>query len=400
MVNRVVLIVLDSAGVGYLPDAYEFNDDGVNTLLHIYQERGELKIPNLCSLGVGRIVDVGCTQEGIAGCYGKMGERSPNKDTTTGHWEIAGVPLDLPFPTYPDGFPQGIIQEFEAKIGTKTLGNYPSSGTEILEELGADHVKTGYPIVYTSADSVFQIATHEDVVSLERLYAYCRIARGILTGEHAVVRVIARPFVGSTGKFERDNAARKDFSLAPPRETLLDVLKKEGFFVIGVGKIGDIFAHRGLTEEIHTDDNDDGIDKTIKSMRKHRNGKGLVFVNLVDFDSVYGHRRDVEGYARALEDFDRRVPQIMDALSKGDILIITADHGCDPTHQVHTDHTREYVPLLVYGEMAKKNVDLGIRESFADCGQTVADMLGAVRLEYGRSFKEDIINGRKGLGSS
>ena len=391
MVNRVVLIVIDSAGVGYLPDAHRFNDDAANTLLHIYQERGRLDIPNLCSLGIGKIVDVHCRQEETMGCYGKMGERSPYKDTTTGHWEIAGVVLDFSFPTYPDGFPHGLIEEFEKKIGIRILGNYPCSGTEILKELGPDHVKTGYPIVYTSADSVFQIAAHEDIVPLEKLYEYCRIARSILTGKHAVARVIARPFTGSKGKFERDNAARKDFSLAPPDETLLDMLKKEGFFVVGVGKIGDIFGHRGLTEEIHTDDNKDGIDKTIESIKRYRNKNGLIFVNLVDFDTVYGHRRNVEGYARALEDFDRTIPLLVDALSKDDILIITADHGCDPTHKAHTDHTREYVPLLLYGEMAKKNVNLGTRDTFADCGQTIADMLGAGRLKYGKSFKGDVI---------
>jgi len=391
MVNRVVLIVMDSAGVGYMPDAYRFNDDEVNTLLHIYQERGRLEIPNLCSLGIGRIVNADCRREEITGCYGKMGERSPYKDTTTGHWEIAGVVPDFSFPIYPDGFPRDIIEEFEKKIGTQILGNYPCSGTEILKELGADHVETGYPIVYTSADSVFQIAAHEDIVSLEKLYEYCRIARNMLTANHAVARVIARPFKGSPGKFERDNAARKDFSLAPPDETLLDILKKEGFFVVGIGKIGDIFGHRGLTEEVHTDDNRNGIDKTIASMKKYRNKSGLIFVNFVDFDTVYGHRRNVKGYARALEDFDRRIPQLIDALSKDDILIITADHGCDPTHRAHTDHTREYVPVLLYGELAKKDVNLGTRDTFADCGQTIADMLGAGRLKYGKSFKGEVI---------
>jgi phosphopentomutase len=391
MVNRVLLMVIDSVGVGHMPDADRFNDDQANTLLHIFRERGRLEIPNLCSLGIGLIVDVDCRQEGAIGCYGKMGERSPNKDTTTGHWELAGVVLDSPFPTYPHGFPRDIIKEFEERIGTQILGNYPHSGTEILEELGADHVETGYPIVYTSADSVFQIAAHEDIVPRVKLYEYCQIARSILTGQHAVARVIARPFRGSPGKFERDNASRKDFSLAPPDETLLDMLRKEGFFVVGVGKIGDIFGHRGLTEEIHTDNNRDGIDRTLESMKKYRNRRGLVFVNLVDFDTVYGHRRNVEGYARALEDLDRRIPQLMDTLSKEDVLIITADHGCDPTHGAHTDHTREYVPLLLYGEMLKKNVSLGTRTTFADCGQTIADMLGARKLKHGKSFKGEVI---------
>ena len=392
MVNRVVLIVLDSVGVGYLPDAHRFNDDGVNTLLHIYQVRGSLDIPNLCSLGMGKIVDVGCRGGEIRGCYGKMGERSPNKDTTTGHWEIAGVVLDVPFPTYPTGFPPDIIEEFEKKIGTKTLGNYPRSGTEILKELGDHHMETGYPIVYTSADSVFQLAAHEDIVSLETLYEYCRVARNMLTGKHAVVRVIARPFRGSSGRFERDDAARRDLSLTPPGETLLDRLRKRGCFVAGVGKIGEIFAHRGLTEEMHTNDNRDGVDKTVGLMRKYQNKTGLIFVNLVDFDMAYGHRRNAEGYARALEDFDRRIPQIMDALSEDDVLIITADHGCDPAYGAHTDHTREYVPLLVCGETIRKEIDLGTRDTFADCGQTIADMLGAGTLQYGRSFKGEISN--------
>ena len=392
MIKRFVLIVLDSVGVGYLPDARWFNDDGVNTLLHIYQARGSLDIPNLCSLGMGKIADVGCRDAEIKACYGKMGERSPNKDTTTGHWEIAGIVLDVPFPTYPTGFPPEIIEEFEKRIGTKTLGNYPRSGTEILKELGDHHMETGYPIVYTSADSVFQLAAHEDIVSLETLYEYCRDARNMLTGKHAVVRVIARPFRGSPGRFERDDAARRDLSLTPPGETLLDRMKKQGFFVAGVGKIGEIFAHRGLTEEIHTNDNRDGVDKTIELIGKYQNRTGLIFVNLVDFDMVYGHRRNVEGYARALEEFDRRIPQILDELSKDDALIITADHGCDPAYGAHTDHTREYVPLLVCGETIRKDIDLGTRDTFADCGQTIADMLGAGTLQYGRSFKGEVSN--------
>ena len=372
-VDRVVTVVLDSAGVGYMPDSDLFQDDGVNTLLHVFQKRGKLEIPNLCALGMGQILDIPCPQGEIIGCYGKMGEQSPNKDTTSGHWELAGLILDSPLPTYPDGFPHELIEEYEEKIGTKILGNYPSSGTEILKELGEDHVKTGYPIVYTSADSVFQIAAHEDVVPLERLYEYCKIARGLLIDEHVVARVIARPFLGASGKFTRNNAARKDYSLVPSGETLLDNLKEEGFFVVGVGKIGDIFGHKGLTEEIHTNNNDDGIDKVIESLRHTKNKTGFIFANLVDFDMVYGHRRNVEGYAKALEDFDRRMPQIMDALTEKDVLMITADHGCDPTYEVHTDHTREYVPILVYGEGIKTGINLGTRDTFADCGQTIAD---------------------------
>ena len=391
MINRVILIVMDSVGVGQLPDAEWFNDDRTDTLLHIYQQTGRLDIPNLCALGLGKISAVGCKTQEIIGCYGKMGEQSPGKDTTTGHWEIAGLVLDSAFPTYPNGFPLDIIEAFEKKISKKILGNYPRSGTKIIEELGEKHLKTGRPIVYTSADSVFQIAAHEDIIPLEDLYEYCRIARSILSGQHAVGRVIARPFKGTPGKFERHNAARKDFSVAPPAETLLDLLKKKGFVTVGVGKIGDLFGHRGLTDEIHTHSNEDGVDRTLESMEKYRKKKGLIFVNLVDFDMLYGHRRNVAGYAEALEAFDRRIPQMLQAMSPEDLLMITADHGCDPSHNVHTDHTREYVPLLVYGKAIKKDIDLGIRSTFADCGQTIADILGAGKLASGKSFKRDIL---------
>jgi len=391
MINRVILIVMDSVGVGYLPDAERFNDDRSDTLLHIYQQTGKLDIPNLCALGLGKISAVGCKTQEIVGCYGKMGEQSPGKDTTTGHWEIAGLVLDCAFPTYPNGFPLDIIEAFEKKIGKRILGNYARSGTKIIEELGEKHLKTGRPIVYTSADSVFQIAAHEDIIPLKNLYEYCRIARSILSGQHAVGRVIARPFMGTPGKFERHNAARKDFSVIPPAETLLDLLKKKGFFTVGIGKIGDLFGHRGLTDEIHTHSNEDGVDRTLESMEKYRKKKGLIFVNLVDFDMLYGHRRNVAGYAEALEAFDRRIPQMRQAMSPEDLLMITADHGCDPSHNVHTDHTREYVPLLVYGKAIKKDIDLGIRSTFADCGQTIADILGAGKLASGKSFKRDIL---------
>lgn len=393
MINRVILIVLDSVGVGHLPDADQFNDRGAHTLRHIYEQRDVLTIPNLCFLGMGKIVEIGCNTQEIIGCYGKMAEQSSNKDTTTGHWEIAGIVLDSAFPTYPDGFPPDIIEAFEKKIGKKILGNYPRSGTAILEELGEEHLKTGRPIVYTSADSVFQIAAHEDIIPLEMLYNYCRIARSLLIGRHSVGRVIARPFMGTPGKFERNNAARKDFSVTPPAETLLDLLKRKGFFTVGVGKIGDLFGHRGLSDEIHTKNNEDGVDRTLESMGNYRGQKGLIFVNLVDFDMVYGHRRNVVGYAQALEAFDRRIPQILHAMSTDDLLIITADHGCDPSYTVHTDHTREYVPLLVYGTEIKKGINLGIRKTFADCGQTIADIIGAGKLAYGKSFKKDLMHG-------
>ena len=393
MNTRIVLIILDSLGVGSLPDAAAFNDSGAATLPHIYTHHGGLKIPNLCSLGLGEIVPLGCGPEPVSGAYGKMAEQSLNKDTTSGHWEIAGIISSKAFPTYPDGFPLDLIQAFEKKIGRKTLGNYPRSGTAILEELGRLHLDTGDPIVYTSADSVFQIAAHETITSLETLYQYCRIARKLLTGPHSVARVIARPFKGSPGNFERKNSDRKDYSIEPPAETLLDILYKEGLLTVGIGKIGDIFGNRGLTEKIHTNNNLHGIELTCDAMQRHRDEKGLIFTNLVDFDMLYGHRRDTEGYALALEQFDKKLPQIIKNMSPKDILMLTADHGCDPTCTHHTDHTREYVPLLVYGEAIKQGVDLGIRNTFADCGQTITDLLGADKLLNGKSFKDDIVSG-------
>ena len=391
MINRIILIVLDSVGVGYLPDAARFNDDRTDTLRHIYQQAGGLDIPNLCAFGLGKIAAVGCKTQEITGCYGKMAEQSPAKDTTTGHWEIAGLVLDSAFPSYPHGFPADIIKAFEKKIGRKTLGNYPVSGTKIIAELGEEHLKTGRPIIYTSADSVFQIAAHENIIPLEDLYQYCRIARSILNGRHAVGRVIARPFRGTPGKFERHNAARRDFSVTPPAETLLDLVKKKGWITVGVGKIGDLFGHRGLSAEIHTRNNEDGVDRTLETIETYRKQKGLIFVNLVDFDMLYGHRRNASGYAEALEAFDSRIPQLLQTMSTDDLLMITADHGCDPTHELHTDHTREYVPLLVYGKTIKKDIDLGVRTTFADCGQTIADFLGAGELAFGKSFKKELL---------
>ncbi|MBN2407512.1 MAG: phosphopentomutase [Elusimicrobia bacterium] len=391
-IKRAIIIVMDSLGIGAMPDADRFNDAGVNTLLHIHRDSGGLKVPNLRALGMGKLVDLGAGGKELEGCYGRLSEASPNKDTTTGHWELAGLVMKKAFPTYPDGFPQELIKEYEKRIGTGTLGNYARSGTEILKELGEEHYNTGFPIVYTSADSVFQIAAHEEVFGLDRLYEICRIAREMLVGDHPVARVIARPFRGKPGSFERNNAGRKDYSVQPPSDTLLDILKKSGMFVAGVGKIGDIFGHRGLTEEIKAPDNMGNVDLTVKCIREHAEDMGLIFTNLVDFDMVYGHRRDTQGYAGAIEEFDSRLPEIMGSMAPEDVLIITADHGCDPTHSAHTDHTREYVPLLVYGKALKKGVDLGTRQSFADCGQTVSDMLlGEQRLSNGNSFKKDIL---------
>lgn len=392
--ERIIWIVLDSAGVGELPDAAMFQDQGANTLLNIRKQRGRLDLPNLCSLGLGRIVDLDCPRGPVVGCYGKMAERSPGKDTTSGHWELAGLILEQPFPTYPQGFPPEVMAEFEKRIGRQTLGNYPRSGTTILEELGEEHLRTGYPIVYTSADSVFQIAAHEKVITLEELYEFSRIAREILTGEHRVARVIARPFIGKPGKFERNNAGRRDFSIKPPGMTLLNYIKNSGQMSMGLGKIGSIFGHSGFTDEVLTKDNRDGMDKIVEAMVQTRGQKGLIFANLVDFDMVYGHRRNAEGYGAALEEFDRGLEPLMASLDVADLLVITADHGCDPTFAAHTDHTREYVPLLMFGRSIKQGVDLGIRPTFADCGQTLADILGVGPLAQGQSFKKEILDDR------
>jgi phosphopentomutase len=314
-------------------------------------------------------------------------ERSAGKDTTTGHWEIAGITLDRPFPLYPEGFPREIVERLEAAIGTKTLGNYPASGTEIIKILGQQHVKTGYPIIYTSGDSVLQIAAHEGVIPIERLYEICTIARNIMTGKHAVGRVIARPFTGSEDGFVRTDR-RRDFSLKPIQKTILDYVKEKGMEVKAVGKIEDIFAGLGITEAVHTSGNMDGVDKTLEYI--HQSFDGIVFTNLVDFDMKFGHRNDVLGYAHALSRFDERVPELIDALSQQDILIITADHGCDPT-TASTDHSREYVPLLVYGKMLRRGVNLHIRMSFSDIAQTIAEALEIEADFSARSFYTEIL---------
>jgi phosphopentomutase len=386
-IETVVLIVFDSMGVGELPDAAEYGDSGSNTLGNMARAVGGLNLPNLQKLGLGNIIDI----QGVApavdplAAYGKMAEVSKGKDTTTGHWEMSGIILDKPFPVFPHGFPAELITEFESRIGRKTIGNLVASGTEIMVRMGEEHVKTGYPIVYTSADSVFQIAAHEEVIPIEELYRICRIAREMLTGEYAVGRVIARPFIGSPGELRR-TPNRHDFSLEPLAPTLLDNLKDNGFNVMGVGKIVDIFAGRGVTEYIHTQNNMDGIDKTKEYIRMNK--KGLVFTNLVDFDSSYGHRNDSQGYADALVEVDLRVPEILELIDNDKILIITADHGCDPT-TVSTDHSREYVPLLVYGPSLKKGINLGIRRTFADIAATISDIFG-VTAAHGTSFWEDI----------
>lgn len=387
----VLLIILDSLGIGELPDAGEYKDEGSNTLGNIAKAVGGIRLPHLEMLGIGNIAKL----DGIKkiknpiASFGIMAEASKGKDTTTGHWEIAGIILDNAFPTYPNGFPSEIIEPFKKKIGKNILCNKPASGTEIITKLGDEHIKTGCPIIYTSADSVFQIAAHEDVIPPEKLYEMCGIARAILKHPHNVSRVIARPFVGTSGRFVRTER-RRDFSLPPPAKTLLDILSDNLIQVLAIGKIDDIFAGKGITDSIHTKDNEDGIKKILKAMPKIE--KGLIFVNLNDYDSKYGHRNDAEGYAKALVEFDKELPKILDKMKKDDILIITADHGCDPTTP-STDHSREYVPLLVYGDGIKSGVNLGTRKSFADLGQTIAEIFNVEKLKAGVSFWREIKGG-------
>ena len=388
LIQRVIIIVLDSVGVGALPDAYLYGDESSNTLGNIADTLGGLTLPNLESLGLGRIIPISGVSPSItpSGFYGKMSELSAGKDTTSGHWEMMGVVTSKPFPTYPNGFPKEIIDKFVNEIGRSILGNKTASGTEIIQELGEKHIKTGFPIVYTSADSVFQIAACEDVVPPSELYKMCETARNILTGKHSVGRVIARPFIIKNGQFIRTDR-RKDFSLAPPSSTVLDNALQKGLNVIGVGKIGDIFAHKGLSEEVHTQDNLDGILQTVKYIKKMFTG--ILFTNLVDFDMKYGHRNDVNGYANAIKTFDNSIPEIIELLGNEDVLFITADHGCDPTTP-GTDHSREYVPLLVYGKNLNRPCSLGIRQSFADVGATLTEIFGLKPLCYGQSFFKDL----------
>ena len=371
--KRVFLVVLDSVGAGALPDAEQYGDLGANTLGHIIEQEHPA-LPNMEKMGLGLIPNVGgnLPVDG-AGAYGRAMEVSAGKDTTTGHWEITGLKLEKPFPTYPDGFPAEVIEAYEKAIGTKTLGNYASSGTVILDELGEEHMKTGYPIVYTSADSVFQIACHEDLYSPEKLYELCEIARNLLQGEHAVGRVIARPFTGPCkGQFSR-TPRRRDFSLQPTGKTVLNALQDAGIHTVGIGKIEDIFCMSGLCESDHASGNPACVDAMIRVMKKEFTG--LCFVNLVDFDSVYGHRRDVKGYADALVYFDNRLDEIKALMNEDDLLILTADHGCDPAH-TGTDHTREYIPLLAWRPGMKGLTELGTRKTYADIAATIAEIFG------------------------
>lgn len=386
--KRVVLVVLDSVGIGEAPDAEVFGDSGSNTLGHIAEHVSNFSIPHLAQLGLAGIegVDYLPLPEAFAGAFGRAMEVARGKDTTSGHWEIAGLHHDLLFPYFPEGFPPEIIAAFESRIGRSIIGNKVASGTEIIEELGDEHVRTGSPIVYTSSDSVFQIAMHEIVIPIEEQYRICSIAREILTGDVAVGRVIARPFTGVSGAYKR-TANRKDYSVLPPGNTLLDLVKAAGLPVGAVGKIYDIFAGQGVTESLKTADNQEGIDRTIELMQ--RQSGGLIFTNLVDFDMLFGHRRDPKGYATCLMEFDARLPEILAALRTGDLLIITADHGNDPTFR-GTDHTREYVPVVIAGSTVKAGMNIGTRSTFADMAATAAEHLGIPSTLYGTSFYADI----------
>ena len=386
--KRVFLIVLDSFGIGAMPDSESFGDVGVNTLASCAASP-KLQIPNMIAAGLGNIAGVSCLPKAAApaGAYARLTEKSMGKDTTIGHWEIAGIISPDPLPTYPEGFPEEVLAPFRAATGRGVLANAPWSGTEVIMKYGDEHVKTGDLIVYTSADSVFQIAAHEEVVPLEQLYEYCHIARQQLRGKHGVGRVIARPFVGTSGAYKR-TSNRHDYSLEPPAKTMLDAVKDAGLASIAVGKIHDIFAGIGDTEHVYNTSNANGMDHAL-----HYAGQdftGLCFVNLVDFDMLYGHRRDVDGYAAALSEFDAWLPKLLEKLGGDDIVMITADHGCDPAYTATTDHTREYVPLLILGQGVKP-VDLGTRKSFADIAATVTELLGVKYETEGESFAKEII---------
>jgi phosphopentomutase len=385
--SRVIIVVLDSLGVGEMPDAADYGDQGSNTLGHIAR-RVRLEIPALRGLGLSRIVDVPGAPPAPdpAAAFGRMAERSPGKDSVTGHWELMGLTMDRPFPVYPHGFPEEIIREFERRIGRASIGNLVASGTVIIEQLGAEHMRTGSPIVYTSADSVFQIAAHEEVIPVPELYRECEIAYDIMVRGHGLGRIIARPFVGRPGSFQR-TSNRHDYAMAPVGETLLDRLTAAGIPTFAVGKIVDLFAGQGVAESVHTVSDDDGMDQVERAMAERP--RGLIFANLVDFDTVYGHRNNVEGYAMNLERFDARLSELLPGLRPDDCLVLTADHGNDPTTP-STDHSREYVPLLVHGARVKAGVDLGTRSTFADLGQTLAEVFGVGPLAHGTSFLAEI----------
>lgn len=391
MSGKVILIVTDSLGVGAMPDAAQYGDAGADTFGHIWQHCGRIDMPNLLRIGWGNMPEVSFHDLAIydpEANVGKCAEASKGKDTTTGHWEIAGLPTDVPFKTYPNGFPQDFMEAYQKAIGIECLGNYPASGTEIIEMLGDEHEATGKPIVYTSADSVFQIAMNVDKFGLDTLYHYCEVARKMLVGDWACGRVIARPYIiNAEGKRER-TSDRKDYSVTPPGDTILDMIKNAGKMVYAIGKIHDIFNGKGVVKSVHTTSNMDGIDKTIEAMRE--DFEGLIFTNLVDFDAKYGHRRDPEGYARCIEEFDARLPEIMKEMVNDDVLMICADHGNDPTAP-GTDHTREYIPIITWGHTLKYGAEIGIRDSFGDIGATICELLRVPFTGVGTSFKKQIV---------
>ena len=389
--KKAILIVLDSVGVGELKDAKSYGDEGSHTLDNVYRTCKGLEINELEKLGIGNIEGVTAPKkcDKVIGAFGRCEEASKGKDTVTGHWEISGVILEEPLNTYPEGFSDDIINEFKKRANVEgILGNIVASGTQIIEDLGEEHVKTGYPIIYTSADSVFQIAAHEDVIPLERLYKMCEIAREMLVDKWAVGRVIARPFIGEAPNFKR-TSNRRDYALDPFNKTMLEYLKDANYEVAAVGKIEDIYNQKGVTSAVHTKSNMDGVDKTLEYMDTVK--EGLIFTNLVDFDMLYGHRNDPEGYGKALEDFDNRLQEIYGKMGEEDILIITADHGCDPTTS-STDHSREHIPVLVYGKNVKPGGNIGTRETFADIGKTILDFFNVENELVGKSFLKDIVN--------
>lgn len=392
MINRTIIIVLDSLGIGELPDADKYGDIGANTLGHIY-EMAKPKLSNMKKLGLYNIdgIEIPDKEENIIGNFGKAKEKSEGKNSPVGHWEIAGFVNESPFKTYPNGFPKEMIEEFKEKTGLKgTLYNGVGSGTDLLEKYGEEHIKTGFPIIYTSADSVFQIAAHEDVIPVERLYEICRIAREMLNKEeYNIGTVIARPFIGDKSDNFKRTYNRKDFESSKFGKTMLDVLCENEDEVVAIGKIQDLFTGRGIKKAIHTEGNADGIEKTIQEIKNNKSAK-LIFTNLVDFDMLYGHRNNVEGYAKALEDFDTKLPEIMQEMNDDDLLIITADHGNDPSTP-STDHDREYIPILIYGKNIKQGVNIGIRETYADISATILDIYNYSKLQYGESFKNLII---------
>ncbi len=401
LIERIILVILDGFGVGELPDAQEYKDKGADTLNHIVKTISDFNLPNMARLGLYKFIEDKKYKDKnieIVGSYAKLLELSKGKDTTTGHWEMSGIILTRPFPTYPNGFPKDLIEEYEKRIGTKTLGNFPCSGTEILRLLGEEHLKTGFPIVYTSADSVFQVAANETIIPVEKLYKYCEIAREMLgKGEfeqHNIGRVIARPFIGNNKETFKRTANRKDFSIKPISKTILDYVKENNGIVLGIGKIEDIFAGQGLTEAIHTKNNEDGIEKTIESMKTYTGSKTLIFTNLVDFDMLWGHRRDIKSYYEGLKYFDNQLVRIISQMQETDLLIITSDHGNDPGFLEHTDHTREYVPLMMYSKNKKfqSGKHMGIIKGFNCIAKTIDDLFEIKKIVQGTSLTKEILS--------